>query len=159
MNIFRNDWRTNRDIIIELGLPIYLDISKCLYQQKCYIIDEVIWSKNISKFEKAKALLIFELEYRSKSENVTNIHCYPPSIFNFRYPILVKKGCRDLKMAAILKIPKYVKQSQCCIRYEEIIWNYVTTIVFWWWHHPLFRKVASKSSFYIPFSMNNEHIS
>ena len=49
---------------------------------------------------------IFELERRSKAQNVRNAHGYLSGIFNFRYNF-GKKVCRELKMAAISKILKY----------------------------------------------------
>ena len=41
-----------------------------------------------------------------------------------------KKVCRELKMAAILKILKYQTQLQFDLRYEKIIPNYAKKIIF-----------------------------
>ena len=52
-------------------------------------------------------LTIFELERRSKAQNVGNANGYLSGMFNFWYNIRQKKVCRELKMAAILKFFKY----------------------------------------------------
>ena len=51
---------------------------------------------------------IFELQRRSKAQNVGNVHGYLSGIFSFR-PVYTcgQKVCRELRMAAILKILKY----------------------------------------------------
>ena len=49
MNIFRNNWRTNKEIIIKLGVQMYID-TMSLSKTMGYIIAEVIRSINKSKF-------------------------------------------------------------------------------------------------------------
>ena len=66
------------------------------------IINDVTRSQSRSNFEIDISPSIFELERRSKAQNVENARGYLPGIFNFRYNI-----CRELKMTAILKILKY----------------------------------------------------
>ena len=68
--------------------------------------------------------ITFELERRSKAQNVGNAHGYLFYIFNFRYNFRWKV-CRKLKMAAILKIMIYLTQLQSDLRYEKIVQNYV----------------------------------
>ena len=61
-----------------------------------------------------------------------------------------KKVCRELKLAAILKILKYLTQLQFDFRYEKIVPDYAKKKVFsWWWRHRWRHRVASKSALYI----------
>ena len=60
-----------------------------------------------------------------------------------------KKVCRELKMAAILKISKYETQLQFDLRYEKIVPNYAKKVFSWWWRHRWRHRVASKSALYI----------
>ena len=64
-----------------------------------------------------------------------------------------KKVCRELKMAAILKILKYETQLQFDLRYEKIVPNYAKKVFSWWWRHRWRHRVASKSALYIPLYM------
>ena len=57
-----------------------------------------------------------------------------------------KKVCRELKMAAILKILKYLTQLQSDLRYEKIVPNFAKKKFHDQWRH----RVASKSALYIP---------
>ena len=67
---------------------------------------DVTRSQSRSNFEIDISPSIFELQRRSKAQNVGNAHGYLSGIFNFWYNFR-KKVCRELKMAAILKILKY----------------------------------------------------
>ena len=49
------------------------------------LIDDVTRSQNRSNFEIDISPLIFELQRRSKAQNVGNAHGYLSGIFNFRY--------------------------------------------------------------------------
>ena len=49
------------------------------------LIDDVTRSQNRSNFEIYKSPSIFELQRRSKAQNVENAHGHLSSIFNFRY--------------------------------------------------------------------------
>ena len=49
------------------------------------VIDDVTRSQNRSNFEIDISPSIFELEHRSKTQNVGNAHGYLSGIFNFRY--------------------------------------------------------------------------
>ena len=70
------------------------------------VIDDVTRSQSRSNLESDISPSIFELERRSKAQNVGNAHGYISGIFNFRYNF-GKKICRELKKVAILKILKY----------------------------------------------------
>ena len=70
------------------------------------VIDDVTRSQNRSNFEIDISPSIFELQRRSKAQNVGNAHGYLSGIFNFRYNFR-KKIFVGLIMAAILKILKY----------------------------------------------------
>ena len=70
------------------------------------VIDDVTRSQSRSNFEIHISPSILELQRRSKAQNVGNAHGYLSVIFNFGI-ISGKKVCRELKMAAILKILKY----------------------------------------------------
>ena len=54
-----------------------------------------------------------------------------------------KKVCRELKMAAILKILNYWTQLQFDLRYEKIVPNYVKKVFSWWWRHRWRHREAS----------------
>ena len=49
------------------------------------LIDDVTRSQNRSNFEIDISQPIFELQHRSKAQNVGNAHGYLFGIFNFRY--------------------------------------------------------------------------
>ena len=49
------------------------------------VIDDVTRSQSMSKFEIDISPLIFELQRRSKAQNVDNAHGYRSVVFNFRY--------------------------------------------------------------------------
>ena len=64
-----------------------------------------------------------------------------------------KKVCRELKMAAILKISKYQTQLQFHLKYKKIVPNYAKKVFSWWWRHRWRRRVASKSVLCVPLWM------
>ena len=66
------------------------------------VIDDVTRSQSRSNFEIDISPSIFELERRSKVQNVGNANGYLSDMFNFRYNFRWK-NCRELKMAAILR--------------------------------------------------------
>ena len=70
------------------------------------VIHDVTKSQNRSNFEIDISPSIFELQRRSKAQNVGNDHGYRSGIFTFRYNFQ-SKSFVGLKMAAILKILKY----------------------------------------------------
>ena len=84
------------------------------------VIDDVTRSQSRSNFESDISPSKFELERRSKAQNVGNAHGYLSGLFNFRYNFR-KKVCHELKIAAILKILKYQIQLQFDLRYEKIV--------------------------------------
>ena len=70
------------------------------------VIDDVTRSQNRSNFEIDISPSIFELERRSKLE-VTEMLMYIFLVYSTSGIIFGKQVCRELKMAAILKIMKY----------------------------------------------------
>ena len=66
---------------------ILLGMSNCAsYVSRIHdVIDDVTRSQSISNFENDISASIFELERRSKAQNVGNAHGYLSGIFNFRY--------------------------------------------------------------------------
>ena len=62
----------------------------------------------MSNFEIAIPPLIFELERRPKAQTVGNWTGYLVVLLNFRLDFLLKKAHLELKMAATLKISKYL---------------------------------------------------
>ena len=85
-NIFHDNSKTSKDIIIKLPVHMYHDIMTtiiCIYIHD--IIDDVTGTQNISNFEIDIYPSIFELQRRSKAQNVRNAHGYLSGIFNFRY--------------------------------------------------------------------------
>ena len=66
------------------------------------VIDDVTRSQSLSNFEIAISPSIFQLERRSKAQNMENELGYLADIFNFR-----QKVFHGLNMGAILKILKY----------------------------------------------------
>ena len=64
-----------------------LGMSSCAsYVSRTHdVIDDVSRSQSRSNFEIDISPSIFELERRSKAQNVGNAHGYPSGIFNFRY--------------------------------------------------------------------------
>ena len=84
-----------------------LGMSSCAsYVSRTHdVIDDVTRSQSRSNFEIDISPSIFELERRSKTQNVGNAHGYLSGIFNFRYNFRSKIS--SLKIAAILKILKY----------------------------------------------------
>ena len=64
-----------------------LGMSSCAsYVSRTHdVIDDVTRSQSRSNFEIDISPSIFELERRSKAQNVGNVHGYLSGIFNFRY--------------------------------------------------------------------------
>ena len=94
-DIFRDNWRTNKDIIFKLSVLMYHWIVNTPLQTivDCFI-DDVIRFQNRSKIWTAIALSVFELEHRSKAQNVTNAHSYLCSIFKFQFHFRQKNSSR-----------------------------------------------------------------
>ena len=72
---------------------------------------------------------VFQLERRSKAQNIGNIHGYVAGIFSFRFTSGKKVIC-DLKMAAILNILKYITEIQFNLRYEMTVQYYAKNVFF-----------------------------
>ena len=64
-----------------------LGMSSCAsYVSRIHdVIDDITWSQSWSNFEIDISPSIFELERRSKAQNVGYAHGYLSGIFNFRY--------------------------------------------------------------------------
>ena len=58
------------------------------------VIDDVTWSQSRSNFESDISPSIFELERRSKAQNVANAHGYLSGAFSFRYNFRYKSLSR-----------------------------------------------------------------
>ena len=90
----------------------------------------------------------FQLGRRSKAQNIGNVRGY---LVGWYIQLPVKKVCRNLKMAAILKILWNIEHSSNLIsnmkRSSEIIQK---KHFLWWLHHRWRHRVASKSFHSIP---------
>ena len=93
------------------------------------VIDDFTRWQSRPNFEIDLSPSIFQLERRSKTQNVGNANGYLSGMFNFRYNFRWKI-CRELKMADILKISKYYTQLQFDLRYEKIVPNYAKRVFF-----------------------------
>ena len=73
-----------------------LGMSSCAsYVSRTHdVIDDVTRSQRRSNFESDISLSIFELERRSKTQNVGNVHGYLSGLFNFRYNFRLKNFSR-----------------------------------------------------------------
>ena len=86
--------RTSKDIIIKLPVHRYHEIMTTIIQIYIHdVIDDVTRSQNRSNFEIDISPSIFELDRRSKAQNVGNAHGHLSRILNFRYSF-GKKVCR-----------------------------------------------------------------
>ena len=76
------DWcHTNNILQVLLGM-----FSCASYVSRTHdVIDDVTRSQSRSNFEIDISPSIFELQRRSKAQNVGNVHGYLYDIFNFRY--------------------------------------------------------------------------
>ena len=99
------------------------------------VIDDVTRSQSRSNFEIDTSPSIFELERRSKAQNVRNANGYLSGIVNFRYNF---ENFELLNTASIW--PQIWKdRSKLC-----------QNIFSWWWRHRWRHRVASRSAFSIP---------
>ena len=116
------------------------------------VIGDVTRSQSRSNFEIDISPSIFELERRSKAQNVVNNHGYLLGIFNFRYNIRYKSLSRPehdghfenfeiLNKAAIWPQIWKDRPKLCQIKYFS-----------WWWRHRWRRRVASKFPLIFMFS-------
>ena len=108
-----------------------LGMSSCAsYLSRTHdVIDDVTRSQSRSNFEIDISPSIFELQRRSKlklSEMLMAIFL----VYSTSGITSDKKVCRELKMAAILKILKYSTQLQFDFRYEKIAPDYAKKGIF-----------------------------
>ena len=72
--------------MIKLPVHMYHEIKTTIISIYIHdVIDDVTRSQNRSNFEINIFPSIFELQRRSKAQNVGNAHGYLSGIFNFRY--------------------------------------------------------------------------
>ena len=104
-----------------------LGMSSCAsYVSRTHdVIDDVSRSHSRSDFEMDLSSSIFKPDRRSKVQNIGNANGYLSGIYSTSRITSGEKFCRELKMAAILKILKYRTQLQLDLRYEKIVPNYV----------------------------------
>ena len=123
-----------------------LGMSSCAsYVSRTHdVIDDVTRSQSRSNFESDISPSIFELERRSKAQNVMAMAIF--LVYSTSGITSGKKVCRELKIVAILKILKYQTQLQFDLRYEKIVPNYAKKVFSWWWRHRWRHRVASKSA-------------
>ena len=83
---FRDNWKTNKDMIIKLNVHMYHGIlHMSIWISMDYVIHDVIRHQSMSKNSIAITMSVFKLQHHSKALNVINIHDYLSSIPNFRY--------------------------------------------------------------------------
>ena len=134
-SIFHDNWRTNKDIIFKLSVHMYHWIVNMRWQTilDCYV-DDVIGSENKSKLWTAIALSIFELEHRSKAQNVTNAMA-----------IFVAYSNSSFTSGKNVKIKHSFNLTSKMKRWSQIVREKLFS---WWWRHQLRHTVTSKSSIY-----------
>ena len=105
-NIFYDNLKTSKDIIIKLPVHRYHELMTTIYlrQYLSYSVDQILKMSDM--------LMAIVLVY--STSGVTS----------------GKKVCGELKMAAILKIFKYLIHLQFDLRYEKIVPNYAKKSVF-----------------------------
>ena len=129
-----------------------LGMSSCAsYVSRSHdVIDDVTRSQSRSNFEIDISPSIFELERRSKAQNVGNAHGYLSGIFNFRYNFRLKSLSRALNSGHFENFE---------ILNTASIWPQIwkdrpklcqKKVFSWWWRHRWRHRVASKSALYIP---------
>ena len=97
------------------------------------IIDDVTRLQSRSIFLIDISPSIFQLERRSKAQNIGNTNGYIAGILNVPYRFLqVKTNCRGPKMMAISKFFRYQTQLQFELRYESIVPTCAKKYFPWW---------------------------
>ena len=106
------------------------------------IIDDVLMSQNKSNFEIDTSPSIFELERRSKAQNVGNASGYLFDIFNFRYNFRAQHGVPFENLFDLLNtnLTSDMKRS----------FQIMPKGFSWWRRHRWRHRRASKSALYIP---------
>ena len=117
--------RTTQSTITKLGHKQALVHDSCKFVgQECRSNNKVTRSQNRSNFESVITPSIFELEHRSKAQNIGELTGYLDVLLNVRYT-LHSKSSLGPQMAAILKISKCFIWVHFDIRYEEIVTDYL----------------------------------
>ena len=128
-------------------------IECCLYWIIYFFItrDDVTRWQSMSTFEIDISPSIFELERRSKAQNVGNANGYISHISNFRYNFRwksfswAKNGGHFLNFEilniALIWPQMWKDRSKLCQK----------KFFSWWWRHRWRHRVASNSALYIPF--------
>ena len=119
-NIFHDNWRRNKDIIFKLSVHMYHWIVNMNLQKivDCFV-DDVMGSKNKWKLWTAIALSIFELEKRSKPQNVGKWTGYQKSKFQFDIQISKFWQVCNLPLPFHLLVVKYISTLPVIL----IIWH------------------------------------
>ena len=149
-NSFRDNQRTNKGITFRLGVHMYHRIVNTpLHTVMDCFIDDVIGSQNVSKLWTAIALSIFQLEHRSKAQNLTNYPGYHSSIFDFRYPhgkicVAISKRrpvwkCQNIKHS--FNFTSEIKRSSQIMQGKIFSW--------WWRHRWRLRKTSNRLSVFL----------
>ena len=129
-----------------------LEMSSCAsYVSRTHdVIDDVTRWQSRSNFKIDISPSIFELERRSKAQNVWNANGYLSGMFNFRYNFRWKSLSRAqngghfenfeiLNTASIWPQIWKERPKFCQKKYFS-----------WWWRHRWRHRVASNSALYIP---------
>ena len=97
----------------------------------------------MSNFEIGTSPSIFQLERRSKAQNVRNAHGYLSGISNFRYSFRLKKfvASSNWRPFWIFLNNKHSFNLTSDIKRSSLI---MQKSVFWWWRHRWRHRVASK---------------
>ena len=109
----------SKDIIINLPVRKYHKIMTAfIYKYIHDVIDDVTRSQRRSNFEIDISQSIFELERRSKAQNVGNANGYLSSILNFRYHFRWESFSRAQNGGYLKKI-EILNTTSNCPRYEK----------------------------------------
>ena len=128
-----------------------LGMSSCAsYVSRTHdVVDDVTRSQNRSNFESHISPSIFELERRSKAQNVGNAHGYLSGLFNFRYNFRQKSLSRAQNNGHFENFEILNTASiwpQICKDRPKLC---QTKVFSWWWRHRWRHRVTSKSALYI----------
>ena len=106
-NIFHDNWKSSNDIIIKLPLHQYHETMTTFVWIHIHdVIDDVTRSQSRSNFQIDISPSIFELQHWSKAQMLEMLMAIV-LIYSTSGITSGEKVCRELKMAAILKILIY----------------------------------------------------
>ena len=121
-NLFGDNWRTNKDIILKLSVHMQHGILNTPLQTiaDCSI-DYVIRSQNKSKLWTAIPLSIFELEKRSKAQNVGKWTGFQKIKFKFHIQISKFLQVRNFRLPFHLALEQTPKNSTFCMWWDYCV--------------------------------------